>query len=88
MPRITLPPPQDHPERYTALRQLLELGERPQRVVRVFAAGDPEAQLSDAGAKRETILFVNAAGRPRTALLTPIGELIVRNGWPDVGLAA
>jgi hypothetical protein len=81
MPTVTLPPRGDYPERYLALRMLCEAGARPRKIVRVYAAGDPEAQLSGASARRETILFVDASGAPQTAIVSPIGEIVCRPGW-------
>lgn len=80
---LALPVPGTHPEQWSAFQLLARAGLVPTKVLRIYAAGDPEALADAFGLPRETILFVSGEDKLMTALLTRDGKVLVTlEGWP------
>jgi hypothetical protein len=79
--------PSGHPEFADAQKILLGVREPVGKIWRVYAAGDPLAELDGDGVPRQTILYLrfrdrdDAIGEPWTAFIDGDGVVQRRAGW-------
>lgn len=70
-----------HPEFAEAQRLIAKAGQPVGKIMRVYEAGHPLAELDEGDVPRETIIYLTPGLKPRTALLLQDGGVDVREGW-------